>query len=159
MQQSITRLDVPGDDRFQLCSTTSVGGLIISPGTISPGTLVWYVRGFLRLLVLQVGQTVASPVTSVQRYPIRLRQDTVLINVKKLFSLEHRVRQGWKIYLFKLLFFFGFFKSKNLERSIFWFLCFFWILIFRINFVLKPFLYYNFIFNLHELTLPLASTA
>ena len=41
--------------------------------------------------------------------------------------------------VFKVLVFLGFFKTKNLERSIFFgFYVFFRIFIFRINFALKP---------------------
>jgi len=42
----------------------------------------------------------------------------------------------------------------------FWFLVFFRFLIFLYKFCAQTIIfYYNFIFNLHELTLPLASTA
>ena len=64
----------------------------------------------------------------------------------------------WKRWFLKVLVFFGF-LNQNLERSIFCFL-----MVFRFFFSHKfcaqtIIFYYNFIFNLHEFTHPLASTA
>ena len=68
--------------------------------------------------------------------------------------------QGWKRWFLS----FFVFKAKTCTGRIFCFYVFFDIIFFRINFALKLYgyyflLYHNFIFNLYEFTLHLASVA